>query len=275
METFIGDCDMHFQCFEDLILSAEQEMKLAPLVKPTHWQGRDISDKPDMETYEILNYHASCDLQAEFLSFYRKAITPDLPWADDHFDERVCGYPLNPGTEWANWRLGKGADGFRDLNGQFNINYMERIWPKYAGKVPYAEVPQELPLNKEPLKGIRYEYGDFNDVVQLLLREPLTRQAYLPIFFPEDTGAVHRDRTPCSLGWQFIRRDDKLHVVYFLRSCDLVNHFRNDLYFTVRKLLWVLDELRELDPEWCQVSPGTLTTHITSFHCFRGDFHKL
>lgn len=264
-----------FQNLRQLILYAETEMKSAPLVKPTHWQGRDVSNKPDMETYEILNFQASSELEYELLTEYRRDIRPDLPWADNHFEERVCRYPLNPGTEWANWRLGQGAEGFRNDNGQFNINYMERIWPKFSGMVPPAEVAKELPADLKPNRGIRYEYGDFDDVVSLLLREPLTRQAYLPIFFPEDTGAVHRDRTPCSLGWQFIRRDDQLHVIYFLRSCDLINHFRNDLYFTVRKLLWVLDELREGDPEWCQVSPGTLTIHITSLHCFRGDFHKL
>ena len=29
------------------------------------------------------------------------------------------------------------------------------------------------------------------DVIDLLEREPFTRQAYLPIWFPEDTGAFH------------------------------------------------------------------------------------
>ena len=344
---------MKYHDLRKLIHSAEAQLLKAPIVRPTHWQGRNVQGKPDMETHEVLNFHGEAPLPLESLSYYQEIIGPDLPWADDHFEERVCGYPLNPGTQWAKWRLGKGADGFRDANGQFNINYMERIWPKYAGQLGYSEVPSVIPhhhtINRGiryaygdfndvidllervcgyPLnpgtqwakwrlgkgadgfrdangqfninymeriwpkyagqlgysevpsviphhhtinRGIRYAYGDFNDVIDLLEREPLTRQAYLPIFFPEDTGAAHRDRTPCSLGWQFIMRDQKLHVIYFIRSCDLMNHFRNDLYFTVRKLLWVLGKLRARDAYWCDVTPGTLTIHVTSLHLFRAN----
>ena len=260
---------------DKLIRGAEERLVKAPIVRPTHWQGTNVEGKPDMETHEILNFHGEAILPSESLEYYREHIKPDLPWADDHFEERVCGYPLNPGTQWAKWRLGKGADKFRDSNGQFNINYMERIWPKLAGKLGYSEVPRELPSNLPTHRGIRYHYGDFNDVIDLLEREPLTRQAYLPIFFPEDTGAVHRDRTPCSLGWQFILREGRLHVIYFIRSCDLMNHFRNDLYFTVRKLLWVLGKLRERDFFWSRVSPGTLTIHVTSLHLFRANRPQL
>ena len=262
---------MKYYDLKKLIHSAEAQLLKAPIVRPTHWQGRNVQGKPDMETHEVLNFHGEAPLPLESLSYYQEIIRPDLPWADDHFEERVCGYPLNPGTQWAKWRLGKGADGFRDANGQFNINYMERIWPRYAGQLGYSEVPSVIPHHHPINRGIRYAYGDFNDVIDLLEREPLTRQAYLPIFFPEDTGAAHRDRTPCSLGWQFIMRDQKLHVIYFIRSCDLMNHFRNDLYFTVRKLLWVLGKLRARDAYWCDVIPGTLTIHVTSLHLFRAN----
>ena len=27
----------------------------------------------------------------------------DLPWAEDHFQERVFGHPRNPGQEYKNW----------------------------------------------------------------------------------------------------------------------------------------------------------------------------
>ena len=264
-----------FPNFQSMILDTLRQFQGAELVAPSHWQGRDVSAKPDMQTYELLNHSSTVKLNYEMLQGYRDEIKPDLPWSDDHFEERVSGYPLNPGTQWAKWRLGAGADSFRDSKGQFNHSYAERIWPKYARKVPPSEVPGELPLHKRPRKGILYTYGDLDDVVRLLHREPETRQAYLPIWFPEDTGVVHRDRAPCTLGWHFINRGGELHCIYYLRSCDLTNHWRNDLYMAVRLLLWVLDELREKDPEWCNIRPGTLTTHITSFHCFRGEYHKL
>ena len=36
-----------------------------------------------------------------------------------------------------------------------------------------------------------------------------------------------------------------------------------------RKVLWMLEKLRELDPEeWNDVQPGMLTFHCTSLHAF-------
>jgi len=266
---------MRYDTFDTLLKHVAKDFKTAPVVRPTHWQGRDISGRPDMETYELFNYSSTVWLPDENLRAYQEDIRPDLPWADDHFEERVCGYPLNPGTQWAKWRMGQGADSFREADGRFNHNYMERIWPKFAQKVPASVKPFEHILPSVPHRGIRYEYGDLSDVVALLAREPDTRQAYLPIWFPEDTGTVHGGRAPCTLGYHFIKRNEQLHCVYYLRSCDAVNHLRNDLYFAVRKVIWVLEQLRKEDPEWNDVGPGTLTTHITSLHCFRANFHEL
>lgn len=268
---------MKYTSFSQLIRLTHSRFKTeADLIKPARWQGVSTSGKPDLETYELLNHSSTVALPTEDLDYYREDIGPDLPWSDDHFEERVCGYPLNPGLQWAKWRMGKGADMFRDKDGRFNHNYMERFWPKIAGRVPAAEFAPELWEDQPANRGIRYEYGDLGDLVHQLVREPDTRQAYLPMFFPEDTGSVHGGRVPCSLGWHFIVRDGGLHMVYFLRSVDLVNHWRNDLYMAVRLLLWVLDRARQLSPQyWGKISPGSLTTHITSFHCFRGNWHQV
>lgn len=263
--------------FKDLIGLVHKQFKNEAVhLKPTRWQGIVTTGKPDLEVYELLNHSSTVSLPSESLSYYRRDIGPDLPWADDHFEERVCGYPLNPGLQWSKWRMGKGADSFRLPDGTFNHNYMERLWAKYARKVPPAELaPDTWEPPGSPHKGILYSYGDLGDVVDLLVREPDTRQAYLPMWFPEDTGVVHKDRAPCSLGWHFIVRDNKLHVIYYLRSVDLVNHWKNDLYMAVRLLLWVLDEARAINQDWLDIQPGTLTTHITSFHCFRGNWHQI
>jgi thymidylate synthase len=145
---------------------------------------------------------------------------------------------------------------------------MERYWPRYAGRRGWKEGDGFSHAHE----GIRYEYGDLNDVVRQLASKPHTRQAYLPIFFPEDTGAVHGERVPCTLGYHFILRNGELHIVYYIRSCDAVRHFRNDVYMTARLLQWVLSQLHDTDLNedhpWQEVEPGTLTMHITSFHCF-------
>jgi len=245
------------------------------------WQGVDISSKPEMRTWELLNYTLKAQVYTEDLSVLGGDIKPNLPWADNHFQERVCGYPLNPGTEWENWPYGKSAAKFLDESGMFNHSYAERYWPKFAGTLGPTQNPIECAEILENSfhpghRGIRESYGDLNDVVSLLLREPHTRQAYLPIFFPEDTGGAGGGRVPCSLGYHFIRRRNYLHVTYWLRSCDLVRHFRDDIYLTVRLLLWVLDELRKRDPNgWSLVNPGFFTMHTTSLHCFENDYRLL
>jgi len=115
---------------------------------------------------------------------------------------------------------------------------------------------------------MRFKYGDLDDVVNLLKKEPFTRQAYLPIWYPEDTGAVHGERVPCTLGYHFIRRGDHLHILYFIRSCDYLRHFRDDIYLAIRKLYWILDKLKT-EPNWKNVKPGIFDMKITSLHIFK------
>lgn len=261
------------------------------LVNTGHWQGVDIKDKPEMATWELINQriqvplsissysgHASKEHNDDALHMLRADIRPNLPWADDHFEERVCGQPINPGVEWKNWPFNSSAEKFLE-NGKFNHNYMERYWPKLAGSAKPTRTADEYPrppiASIPPNHGIYHPYGDLADVVALLVKEPNTRQAYLPVFFPEDTGSVHGSRVPCTLGYHFMQRHGYLHVVYYLRSCDFVRHMRDDIYLTVRLLLWVLEQASRRDERWKDIKPGIFTMHMTSLHMFRNDFIAL
>ena len=87
-------------------------------------------------------------------------------------------------------------------------------------------------------------------------------------------ACIEKKRVPCSLGYHFIMRNDELHIVYYLRSCDFVRHFRDDVYMTIRLLLWVLEQCRltTQDHPWDNVKTGTLTMHMTSLHIFKADY---
>ena len=256
------------------------QFRRAPTLHPQRWQGVDVSKRPEAKMVEVLHPEVRVPMSSESLDFYRFDIRPNLPWADNHFDERVCGAPINPGVEWANWPWGTSAADHLEPNGMFNHNYMERYWPRFAGMVDkptrfYEEYlaaefidPSTGCETTSPHRGIRYEYGDLNDLVDMLATEPDTRQAYLPMFFPEDTGFRNPTRKPCSLGYQFILRHGYLHMTYYMRSCDF--------YLTVRLLLWVLDRLRERDADtWNAVKPGYFIMHITSLHMFTNDLRAL
>lgn len=265
-------------------------------VHTQHWQGVDVSKKPEMATYEMLHpsFHVQMTGYDGDLEAVQAHVGANQPWATDHFKERVCGYPINPGVEWANWPYGKSASTFLE-EGKFNHNYMERYWPKYAGnlnvgiptntreewKQAFEERKRDLedwtPPGKVTLElmahtGIKYKYGDLMDVVTLLAHDPLTRQAYLPVWFPEDTGGGDK-RAPCTLGYHFIMRNGYLDVTYYIRSCDLVRHFRDDVFLTHALVAWVWSHCRALNPDvWNKVELGRFVMHITSLHVFANDW---
>lgn len=240
-------------------------------IKPDQWQSRDVSNKPEAVTRETLHFSFQVPITGENLKALAKDIGPNLPWADDHFEERVGGEPLNPGEQWANWPWGNSANGFRDSSGRFSHTYMERFWPKHAGMTPGGKIDDNTEIVGEGRNGIWFRYGDLNDVVAHLAAHPLSRQAYLPIWFPEDTGVAHGERVPCTIGYHFIMREGFLHTTYQIRSCDIVRHFQDDIYLAVRLKLWVLNQLRERNPVWKKVVPGFFLMHIGSLHAFKND----
>lgn len=261
--------------FQEYLALTTQEFKCASLVHPPRWQSVDVSQMPHLATYELLNETLRLELPTEDLDYYRQDIKPNLPWADDHFTkERVGGDPLNPGTEWKNWPGAKNADTHR-VGEVFSHSYAERFWPKHANQTPGGILTGD---EVNPRQGIRFPYGDLNDLVTTLAKEPLTRQAYLPIWGLEDLGACMAGaRVPCTLGYHFIMRNNQLHIAYYIRSCDFIRHFPDDVYMAIRLLLWVLDQCRLANPEndWDIVRPGTLTMHMTSLHIFAADYKRI
>jgi thymidylate synthase len=252
----------------------------APSVPVASWQ----STKAPQAMPEVFKYSFTLDLAGEMdLKVYAEAFRPNLPWADDHFrEERASGCPINPGRTWRTWPFARSADTHRREGAedpQFDHSYAERYWPRFAGLTKGGTFgPEEgTPDKLQPRQGVRFRYGDLADLVEVLGKDPLTRQAYLPVWFPEDLGAaVEGKRVPCTLGYHFIMRNGLFHCIYPMRSCDFIRHFRDDVYLTVRLQLWVLSMLRFRFPEaWAKVNVGTFTMHITSLHLFEQDRENL
>jgi thymidylate synthase len=185
------------------------------------------------------------------------AVHPNMPWAEEEFQERVSGEPHNPHHSMEHWPWWRGQ-----IDPQMSHTYSERFWPTFD--------------ESQIRMGIRYAYGDLQDVVDLLRIHPHTRQATFPIFFPEDTGAIHGGRIPCTLHYHFMLRQHLLNLWYPIRSCDAVRHFRDDVYMAIRLCQWVIGQLNTGDDElWSQVSPGWLFFTAYSFHVHAADEHLL
>lgn len=232
------------------------------VVDQKHWQSVASPDK----TIEILNFNFSIHIP-DTVAEMQYDVKPHLPWADRHFAERVGGKPLNPPPSHSIWPFAKKNNSGFVIDEKFSHTYPERFWPKQANK------PIQDGESYYPNEGIRYTYGDLRDLVNLLGNDPTTRQAYLPVFFPEDTGTVHKQRVPCTLGYHFYIRAGALNINYYMRSCDIIRHFRDDIYLAMRLARWVADELR--DEYKLGYNPGMLSMYITSLHCFANDIAVL
>lgn len=246
--------------------------------EPNRWQGLPI-DQSMIEVFDTF-------FRVRMPQTPSGALTdcdPDMPWAEEHFKERIYGdpkakedpqfehfgRPTNPGVTFKDWPYYK--EGSYREGGIFSHTYQERFWP----------------FNDDMSRktGLRYSLGCFQDVVNHLYEHPDSRQAYFPIWFPEDTGVRHKGRVPCSLGYLFSFRDGYLHLSYDLRSCDYIRHFKNDIYFAIRLAQEFLRRMKireanskTVDPNgisWSKVCLGTLTFHITSLHIFESDQYEL
>lgn len=213
-------------------------------IKTDRWQGKD---NPPL-FLELLQPVMNIDMvdNQKDLSDLCKA---DQPWASEHFQERISGKPLNPPPSHTRWRM-KTSDYM--IDDKFDHTYPERMWPKGL------------------MTGIRFDIGDLQDVVKLLQKDPSTRQAVMPMFSYEDiTAGLEGRRVPCSLSWNFIIRDNKMHCLYSMRSCDAVRHLHNDIFFANMLVIWIINQLGY------DVKPGNLQIAITSLHCFDNDRYAL
>lgn len=231
---------------KEMILHCRKALKnYGDVVETNMWQGR--ADVPPF--LEILNLNAIAPM-VDSLDALQELTEAVQPWAATHFEERVCGKPLNPPPSHNQWL--KRTDEYLSSE-KFSHSYPERLWPK-------SLIPD----------GIRFKTADLYDAAELLKKDPTTRQCYVPMYFPEDlTAANQGERVPCTLGWHFIIRNNKMHCLYPMRSCDALRHFHNDIYFANRLALWIAEQ-SDLD-----VQMGNISFSCTSFHCFENDMYML
>jgi thymidylate synthase len=209
------------------------------------WQAIDSPD----DLFEIINGYYIMEMP-ENIEELGKQCAADLPWAENHFQERVSRNPANPGYEYLNWPYYKPSvhnSKFRsEGETYFSHTYMERFWP-----------------NKELIGTgkMGYHFGDFDDLVARMKEDPGTRQAFYAIWHPQDS-ANDGVRLPCTIGYHFLIRNGVLHITYLIRSCDIFRHFKNDIYMTVRLAQYVRDAV---DPT---LKLGKLNMWIGSLHCW-------
>jgi len=209
------------------------------IVKPKSYQNKKIEGLEEYETKEIMGYsYMLTDLPDPEVLFLFEGNTAKR-WALEEFKERIMdkGF-VNPGKAWKirekTWLP------FLTDDGEFDYTYNGRLhW------------------NHNVLR-----------IITELKRNPDTRQAWLPIFHPQDLHHLGgKKRIPCSLGYFFMVREGVLHLTYIQRSADAVAHFGNDIY-----LAWLM---KEYIASKTGFKAGDLRHTIFSLHAYRKDWGTL
>lgn len=250
---------MKVESFPDAIHRIRQQLLDGEVVNRGEWQSKR-DDRPQTRVLETYNVSFTVSIPTLPSSLARD-FEPNLPWAEDHFNERVGGEPLNPGDQYKNWPWYEQGVEEHKQPGKFSHTYMERMWGS------------QWPLEME---GHRQMYGDLQTVVDILFDRPYSRQAFLPIWWPEDsTAALRGERVPCTLGYHFQGRPNPidpnytmLDVFYPMRSCDFFRYLRDDAYMAGRLLQWVVSQLENTEE-------GTLTMHIANLHIFEDEADRI
>jgi thymidylate synthase len=200
-------------------------------------QDQKVAENPQYQTIELTGYAYSLtgfdpEKMREMVGYLKN----NLDWATAEKTERLEGVPknhrINPGTAWF-----KHSDKWRKFlrDGVFAYSYVER-WQ------------QQL---------------DY--VIAELLARPNTRQAIMTMYdvHQDLMNWGGRDRVPCSLTYQFIRRDDGLTLIYNQRSCDFMGFFATDVFITAGLLGHVAQKIG--------TRPARLVHFIGSLHAFAKD----
>lgn len=188
---------------------------------------------------------------------------PDLPWSDVHFEERISGWPLNPTPSHKLWNCK--TEEHLNSEGKFDHTYPERFW-----------------FSKCKASGYRFENGDLSTLIEALKKNPLTRQAYLPIYTFEDlTAGLRNRRVPCTLGYHFTFNPDgdtyTFDVNYFMRSTDIMRHLHNDLYLCYKLTKHIFENVIDDATQKVKrvVKLGEMTFFTSNLHCFENDLYAL
>lgn len=225
-------------------------------VKPKSYQNKIVEGNPDFETKELRNYVYTI-IEPSIVEV-RDFTTQ--PWADAEAEERFCGERLNPGEAYE-LREELWTE-FMNEEGKQDYTYPERFNPITTnlnsfqdGKIATVDL---------------YQMDQLNEIASELAENPDSRQCYLSIWEPGDLQYIGGDkRVPCTLGYQFMVRDNELHLTYFQRSCDFITHYSNDVYLALATANELAERIyKEGGPLY---NIGSFTHFIGSMHIYNKD----
>lgn len=230
----------------EAVQEMDRELKVSGItVDINHYQNKKLEGK-DRITKELMgvSFTISKPLEKryEMLKFLFKDDADRIEsYCKQEFSDRISPVPLNPGNSYL-IRKDMWQKFMVENDAKFDYTYSERM---------YDKIPKILSILKE---------------------DRHSRQAILQIFEPKDLNATGGNtRIPCSVDYQFLIRNNRLHLIYHMRSNDYFGHHAIDLWLAAETIKYFTEQLSNHYPE---LKTGSLSFFCGSYHAYSWDLDK-
>lgn len=233
-------------CLE-MVTEVDRELKVSGITVPVkHYQNQELTGA-NQNTKELIGVNFVISKpwlkKREMLDFLFKNEAEKIEqYCQQEILDRVDRSGLNPGNSykirmdlWQKLMSKKDGD-------KFDYTYSERI--NYVRQLDNA--------------------------IAALKDDIHSRRAMIMVFRPEDTqeSMGYQTRIPCSVSYQFLIRNNKLMVIYYIRSNDYFKHFAIDIWLTHAIQDYICQQLQGTYPG---LKVGSLNYYAGSFHAYNED----
>jgi thymidylate synthase len=111
------------------------------------------------------------------------------------------------------------------------------------------------------------EFNQFVNVYKKLKNNPTSKRAVVSIYTPYDTSPDRKD-SPCTTMYQFINRNNKLHMIVIMRSWDFFGGFKT-YDFALSSFI------QQSFCSWLNLELGNLSFYVNSLHYYNRDREML
>ncbi len=142
------------------------------------------------------------------------------------------------------------------------MKYYSKLYPQFSddGITAHGAYGPRIFGDKQ------YKTNSWQAIINLLLRDPDSRQAIIPIYRAEDVGLQAKD-IPCTCVIQFLLRSNKLSCITYMRS--------NDLYLGLPYDVFSFTMLQELMALSLGADLGVYKHIVGSLHVYEKHFENL
>jgi thymidylate synthase len=224
-----------FQTAKEMVNEVERDLaEMGTLNEAESVQDKIVKGDKQYDTLELIGY-SYCLRNFYDLDFLLEKFKIPSEYCIVELADRLSKDILNPGNAY---------------------KFRKNIWDEFLHDGKFAYTYNER-MN-ERIWGL-------DNIINQLLAFPNTRQGIISIFNPsldyKNMGAI--SRIPCSMYYQVLRRNNKLSLIYTMRSCDFYTHFAVDVWLAIMLLKYLAGRL-------C-LPEGEFIHFIGSLHAFRKD----